>query len=179
MEIAEFALLMMKRNHVDPLYVFWCTSMTSSNFWKWFNASYITACNREELHRHHYNIVIGGAPSFTRDVLLGKTVKKYSLDAPTSDLWNIKTCLVNNSIYMCTYTLSNAFVKQQASYAFLCMYVGVKTGRDVATVIARKVAKMYLDDYKWIKEKSIDEHPPHIIERLTRERLMKWVPRSD
>jgi hypothetical protein len=175
-EIAEFALLMMRRNHICPLYVFWCTSM-GSNLWKWFHAGYITACNRKELHHHHYNIVNGGVPSFTRDILLGKAVKKYGFIASASDLWNIKTCLVNDSIYMCTHinTRSNVFVKKQATYAFLCMYVGVKTSRDVAGVIARMVAKMYLDDYKWIKETSMYEGQEHIIERLTRERLLKWV----
>jgi hypothetical protein len=72
-------------------------------------------------------------------------------------------------------TRSNEFIERTASYAFLCMYVGVKTGRDIACTIARKVAKMYLDDYKWIANL-----PPYInydgpVEKEIRERIMRWL----
>jgi hypothetical protein len=49
------------------------------------------------------------------------------------------------------YTRSTEFIERFATKAFLCMYVGMNTGRDVAGIIARKVARMYLNDYKWMQ----------------------------
>jgi hypothetical protein len=49
------------------------------------------------------------------------------------------------------YTRSTEFIERFATKAFLYMYRCVGTGRDVAGIIARKVARMYLDDYKWMQ----------------------------
>jgi hypothetical protein len=56
------------------------------------------------------------------------------------------------------------------------MYVGVKTGRDIAGMIARKVARMYLDDYEWIANLPAFINFDGLVEKEIRERILMWLP---
>jgi hypothetical protein len=60
--------------------------------------------------------------------------------------------IVNSYIGMTRYTRSTEFIERFATKAFL--YMRPLCGRDVAGVIARMVARMYLDDYKWMQSVS-------------------------
>lgn len=51
--------------------------------------------------------------------------------------------------HVTTYTRTNEFIERTATRAFL--YMRTLACKDVAGIIARMVAKMYLDDYKWMQ----------------------------
>jgi hypothetical protein len=64
-------------------------------------------------------------------------------------------------------SVSFEFIERTATRAFLCMRQLL--GRDVAGLIARMVAQMYMKDYEWLRTTTITESS-------LRERILRWIP---
>jgi hypothetical protein len=158
------------------LVVYWMTLFKSMDLTAYTLDGLLSADEADEIQSLIYWTLNGGNRGFTRRILThdhaGKIVAHVcnTTTKHTHGLWNVSVCKLGTN-YLETFSLSFEFIERTASYVFLCMRWLV--GHDVAGLIARKVAKMYLDDVKWIKhiERFGDKY---MREKLVRGRIKRW-----
>lgn len=166
----EFTKYMIARNHNDILSVaWWC---------------YVCMCNcvhSMQLNHGSKGIDCYGA---TMWILCSWYGEDFLIDVDSIikvgrklGLWERDDTLRVFESYDCDYAFgywynrSNEFVERAASQAFL--YMRPFCGKDVAGLIARMVARMYLEDYKWLQnEIPISDNPVQLLQ----ERIMKYAP---
>jgi hypothetical protein len=166
-DIADF----IKRAYTRPvcyLLVYWMTLFDRGILHEMETRGYISHDDKDKYHEWFYYTLNGGGASLTRNILAGATVSVlYGCYTSTSLLWRIK---FKNDLKYCTIKRSNRFANMQGGYAFMATRPYV--GRDVAGMIARMVARMYIADIQWIKLVERD-NKINIKEKRTREQLCR------
>lgn len=177
MSAMELMLCTVARGYFDPLTMFWLCLISSQNVWDWFHHGLITDAYRVACHRMLYYATMYGTPSTVKKILLGCTVARNCIsdaDTPTHRMWTVKYTRISRMEVLYKYSPSNEFVEHTASVAFL--YMRPIIGRDVAGIIARMVAQMYLDDYKWLKiYHCASDGVTSWFEMQLRERIIRWL----
>jgi hypothetical protein len=119
------------------------------------------------------------SPVMFRNVLCGHKVRcEWKTDCVKSTMWKyvIKTSGMHE-VMNCV--RSNEFIESAATVAFMNMRP--LCGRDVAGIIARMVAMMYLDDYAWMRtmtQRGANGKKPcndTMLEYKIRERITMWL----
>jgi hypothetical protein len=173
-EKIEFAKLLVSRP-IDPLAAAWlslncqCCDYHASTY----------ACKLEQIRDDaliHPNMIIRifRAGKLNECAPMGFDTRGVMLGLWTTERTRPHPYFTRNQMIYSTFTRSNDFIERVATYAFMCMYKCMNTGRDIAGMIARMVATIYLDDYEWIANLPPFINFDGLIEKEIRERITRW-----
>jgi hypothetical protein len=182
-EQIDLARRILSSQFFDPLTMFWLTLVLEHNF-TWLYRNMITQEEYEQ-YSELTKKLFGGQfqMSFHRNVLAGHRVECGRLwDWVGNPTWKYET-IVHRSRQRVYCVRTNEFIERAVTFAF--MILRPLCGRDVAGLIARKVARMYLDDYEWMRastqrnKKGKKPMSDHELEKQTRERLLRTLGQAN
>lgn len=161
-KMAEFATVMCKRKYYDPLVVAWFTQVQNYTF-----AGELGVLINATSHE-----LFGGEDTDTVLRLLCGRVD-FMMSESTEFIKNGERLGLWRALGKMNITYSNVFINRICTLAFVIMRPLI--GKDVAGLIAKQIARMYLAERAWFPKLFSSTYTCKSPEQILRERICKEI----